>query len=257
MSALSNQNSIQQNPGQILGGPNSEIHYPGQILGGDNSVFNSAGEIFTSLRDRSSDDIIRTSRTFVGPHGVPPKNFAAYGIVAFPQKSTRDSYKRYESICEAYVATLPASNTLSAAPSAQIVTVWPVDDDSLLGQLSGSGRAPCKLAIDRYDLRTSLSALKEAQTQENISLSGNGPYLLAWSPATQKGQNDAIVLILDLSSAFTPAHFEYAFREWRKRIEQNPDIWRRGWVIADLRTEIRYWADKWGTALLSFGHAKE
>jgi hypothetical protein len=100
-------------------------------------------------------------------------------------------------------------------------------------------------------------SLKEARTQENISLSGRGPYLLAWSPATQKGQKDAIVLILDLSSAFTPAHFEDAFREWRSRIEENPNVWRQGWVIADLRTEVRYWADKWGMTILSFGRAKE
>jgi hypothetical protein len=159
------------------------------------------------------------------------------------------------SACEAYIGTLPDSGLLAAPIRDQMVTVWPIDDDNVVAELSG-GNSLCKLAIDRFDLIASLAALKEARMQEDNSLSGVGPYLLAWSPAIHKGKKDALVLVADLSSAQTTAEFESYFREWRTKIEMNPELWRRGWSLADLQVAIRNWADKWGIAVLSIAQAK-
>jgi hypothetical protein len=201
------------------------------------------------------DDIL-ASRIFAGPHGVPPRAFAAYGIVAFPQTRTPDTLKRYEAVCNAYISTLLPPGRLSVPLSEQMVTVWPVDDDDIPRRLP-EDNAACGTAIAHYDLLASLRALREARNKEHIALSGVGPYLLAWAPAAKKGEKDAIVLISDLSSATTPKQFQEYFRAWRHDIEQNSQLWRHGWSIADIRIAIRDWANKWGATILSIGHAAE
>jgi hypothetical protein len=195
------------------------------------------------------------SRAFLGPHDIPPLDFAAYGIVAFSQKSTSSTAARHLSICEAYVATLPPVSNVAVPTNEQMVTVWPVENELLAGNLT-SGRTDCKLAVEHYDLPTALTALWDARNQEGINLSGVGPYLLAWSPSAKKGKKDAIVLIADLSGATTGEQYLDHFRKWREEIEKRPELWRRGWSEVDLKTAIRNWADKWGTMILSVGHAQ-
>lgn len=199
---------------------------------------------------------VRTTRSFFGPHDIPPENFAAYGIVAFPQKATPATVRRHQSICEAFLATLPPVSASSAPISQQMVTVWPIDDAALAERLNKGFEAICKQAIDHYDLSTGLIALKEAQNQEHYSLYGAGPYLLAWAPSSQKGQVGSIVLIADLSGATTQEQYLDYFQSWRRDIEQNPQLWPHGWSEAALLILVRNWADKWGTMILSVGHAK-
>jgi hypothetical protein len=203
------------------------------------------------------DPTIRTTRNFFAPHDIPPLTFAAYGIVAFPQKSNSETLRRYISICEAYVATLPAVSESTAPLDKQMVTVWPLDNASLAARLNEQGEAVCKEAVEHYDLPTALIALREARTQEQKEFSGRGPYLLAWAPSWSKGKRGAIVLIADLSSATTPQQYLSHFQKWRQDIEQNPEVWQRGsFSEANLVTVIRNWADKWGTVILSIGRAE-
>jgi hypothetical protein len=190
------------------------------------------------------------------PHDIPPEDFAAYGIVAFPQKATSSTIRRHISICKAFVATLPSASLAKVPPEQQMVTVWPVDSASISATLAES-EPDCKVAVDRYDLPTALTALKESRTRERTAFSGEGPYLLAWSPASTKGNKDALVLIGDLSDARTHVDFLNRFRAWRDEIEKKPELWRRGWSEPDLITLARRWADKWGTMILSIGRAKD
>jgi hypothetical protein len=201
---------------------------------------------------------IRTTRNFFGPHDIPPVNFAAYGIVAFPQKATSVALRRHVAICEAFMATLPSVSASSASVTEQMVTVWPVDDPTLARRLNSQFESVsvCQEAVAHYDLSTALIALKEAQTQKRKSLAGSGPYLLAWSPSSQKGKKGSIVLIADLSNATTAEQYLNYFQKWRNDIEQNPELWRDGWSEAGLTTVIRDWLDKWGTMILSVGHAE-
>ena len=52
------------------------------------------------------------SRIFAGPNQYPPKEFAAYSIVAFPSRPSLHDRDRYLTICHAYVATLPHASEL-------------------------------------------------------------------------------------------------------------------------------------------------
>jgi hypothetical protein len=171
--------------------------------------------------------VVLPSRAFLPPHDIPPEDFAAYGIVAFPQKATSSTIRRHISICKAFVATLPSTSLAKVPPEQQMVTVWPVDSASISATLSES-EPDCKVAVDRYDLPTALTALKESRTRERTAFSGEGPYLLAWSPASTKGNKDALVLIGDLSDARTHVDFLNRFRAWRDEIEKKPELWRRG-----------------------------
>jgi hypothetical protein len=167
--------------------------------------------------------------------------------------------QRLVSICEAYIATLPPVSESTAPIGEQMVTVWPVENPSLAGRLNAQDDSAslCQEAVEYYDLSTALIALKEARTQEHKALSGEGPYLLAWAPSSQKGKIGSLVLIFDLSEATTTEHYLSYFQKWRDDIEQNPQLWRNGWSESGLTTVIRNWADKWGTMILSVGHAED
>ena len=193
---------------------------------------------------------IKASRLFVAPHDFPPEEYAAYGIVAFPTLSTPETIVRYRLVCQAYWATLPPSSDLDTPISQQMVTVWPVDDPK--SPMLGNNMAQaCNYAIDHYNLTTALIALKEAADADIEALNGVGPYLLAWSPARAFGEKDTIVLALDLSTATTSQNFVEQFQAWREKIEGDPSLWQRGFDPERLRIAIKYWVDRWGTALLS------
>jgi hypothetical protein len=201
---------------------------------------------------------VMPSRAFLGPHDIPPRQFAAYGIVAFPQRSTPQTERRHLSICQAFLASLPDTSEINIPPSDQMVTVWPVDSETVVTELSyGTVGSICQLAVARYHLPSALLALREARTDSSVNLSGDGPYLLAWAPSSEKGKSSAIVLIYDLSNNVTPEQYAASFRAWRNDIERKPELWRHGWSVADLRSAIRNWADRWGSLFLSIGQAKE
>ena len=198
--------------------------------------------------------VVLPSRAFLPPHDIPPEDFAAYGIVAFPQQAISSTIRRHISICEAFVATLPSASLATVPPKQQMVTVWPIDSASVSVTLAT--KPDCKVATEHYDLPTALTALKEARTTQRTFLA-EGPYLLAWAPSSTKGKKDALVLIADLSDARTDVDFLNRFRAWRDEIEKKPEVWGRGgWSELDLRPLIRRWGDKWGTMIFSISRAK-
>ena len=204
------------------------------------------------------DQTLSASGSFVEPHDYPPYEFGAYGIVAFPETWTISTKQRYLWVCEAFVATLPASSSLSRPPEQQMVTVWPIDTPTLARQLSGGTTladriAGCKDAVEHYDLKTALIALQEAGKAKGEVFGGEGPFLLAWSPASSKGKVDALVLVADLSNVPTEDALLERFRRWRQDIELNPDLFRDGWTVDRLRVAIKDWADKWGNIFFSTG----
>lgn len=78
---------------------------------------------------------------------------------------------------------------------------------------------------------------------------GRGPYLLAWAPPSDEGEPGVLVLSFDLSSANAPEHFADSFRRWRHEIEMSPELWQRGWGVAEMRDAIRAWVDHVGTEI--------
>jgi hypothetical protein len=198
------------------------------------------------------------TRIFAGPHQYPPQNFAAYGIVAFAATATKDDRRRYMNICEGYVSTLVAYNAIPAPLNQQMVTVWPVDSDDLA--ISGHvykkpANDACDEAVDHYGLVTAQTAIRDARN-DNATLDGLGPFLLAWSPSLTKGQPGALVLVTDMSNVTTTEEAKQVFVQWGLDIEENPELWEKGWNLTKLKLIIRLWANKYGGQLLQLAGGK-
>jgi outer membrane protein OmpA-like peptidoglycan-associated protein len=194
---------------------------------------------------------ILASRLFAGPTQYPPNDFAAYGILVFKTRATSDDTSRYEMICNAYVAGLLHVTDVKVPLKQQMVTVWPIESDSQAFRVNKMPRESlCSVAVRSYGLPTSLEAIGSAR-RSSVRFDDTGPFLLAWSPSETKGQPDALVLVSDLSDVTTSEQAKQIFFDWFSKIQQNPELWRRGWDIAKLKVQIRLWADKYGEKLLN------
>jgi tetratricopeptide (TPR) repeat protein len=197
------------------------------------------------------------SRVFAGPHQYPPKDFPAYGIMAFRTRATPDDRSRYLMLCEAFLAVLPHESELALGPSQQMVTVWPIETDYIAAILNlGPRNLTCPTAVDNYNLALAIEAINDAG-QAGVGVTGRGPFLLAWSPSTEKGKRDALVLVADLSSVTTNDEAKLRLLRWRTDILLEPNIWKNGWDVESLRVRLREWADEFGPQILSvFGGKK-
>lgn len=193
---------------------------------------------------------VLASRVFSGPSQHPPSDFAAYGILAFRSlPSSSHDRDRYIAICLAYVNALAHTSQLSVAPKEQMVTVWPIDADATADVLNmtkvGDRETACDLAVDHYGLIAAQKDLKAARAA-GFKADGIGPYLLAWAPTSVYGKKSAIVLNVDFSNVTTYAVALSKMQRWAERIEDNPEVWRRGWNINDLISSTRDWLDENG-----------
>ena len=79
------------------------------------------------------------SRQFMAARDIPPRDVAAYGVVALTAKPTTASRGRLLRLCQAYLASLPPRESLrNVPPSRQMVTIWPVENPRAI--LSGHER---------------------------------------------------------------------------------------------------------------------
>ncbi len=194
---------------------------------------------------------IRASRLFAGPGQFPPEAFAAYGIVAFRARASSAERDRYLMLCEAYVAALPRRDELDLPDEEQMVTVWPIADDATAAALNEArGPGSCATAVDRYGLAAALQAIRDAG-DERVGRDRRGPFLLAWSPSSDKGKPDALMLVADLTDVTTYPQAEAFFVLWRDDIEANPEYWDDGWDVDRLRLAIRLWVDRYGSQIFT------
>lgn len=194
---------------------------------------------------------VRAARIFAGPQQYPPNAFAAYGILAFPSRAAAADKARHVMLCEAYVAALPHTNELSMPIDKQMVTVWPVNADKIADDLNAeAGSGVCERAIRNYHLPVALQAIREAGP-DHFDRAARGPFLLAWSPASTKGDPTAPVLMADLSDVTTYEQARAIFVLWRTDIEANPEYWEDGWSLEQLRLSIRLWVDRVGPQIFS------
>jgi hypothetical protein len=197
--------------------------------------------------------VVTASRIFAGPNQYPPMEFAAYGILAFRSRPSPYDRDRHLLFCNAYVATLPHESELEVPRSKQMVTVWPVNSDEYsnrLNQLVDRSRDICQIAVDHYGLVIAQQTLRDAElTGENVTASG--PFLLAWSPATDKGREGALFLVSDLSNITTYEQARERLGAWSRDIERDPTLWIKGWNREGLRIAIRDWVDKYGARSLA------
>lgn len=205
---------------------------------------------------RRSAAAIRASGLFTGPGRYPPREFAAYGILAFPSGPTAGSMDRYLTICQGYIAAIPAAASLTQTGvelDRQMVTVWPLQEAGMADELNASRVSgdQCPAIVASIDIVTSMQAIRAASASLGEShFNGPGPFLIGWSPGESMGRADAPVLLEDLSNVINDTQAILIFDEWKRRIERSPELWDNGWSLERLRLTLRLLADKYGTAIL-------
>lgn len=173
------------------------------------------------------------SRLFAAHGEYDPWDFAAYGILAFQSEVDGDSRDRYRLFCEAFLTTFVTATRVESAGtplSEQMVTIWPLLDSDLayyLNSHTGAGLElvpDCTEIVDAIDLQRSHDALGATRT----SLTGRGPYLLAWAPGCAFDKTDNVLLV-DLSRVDTLDEASAEFIFWRDEIQKDPELWSQGW----------------------------
>ncbi len=204
----------------------------------------------------------RASRAFAGPGAEFQESVAVYGILAFQSRATTASRAKYIAICEAYIAAFPSVSELEehGLPlDEQMVTVWPLDQDTLAGDLNeeleervmNGVQSRCDEIVDHIDLVQSLGAIHWAQRAcDGVRLSGDGPYLLAWS-VPQREEDGCAGLRMDFSNVTHTDHATRRFRYWREQIQERPELWRNGWSWARARFLVEEAADLVGPGVLA------
>lgn len=197
----------------------------------------------------------------------PPRDFAAYGILAFKAHSNNspESQQRFYNFCRAYltlthaqnlkhVSTLTHKSEIIEIPtSEQMATVWPVINDRIASDLNArnfrNADEICSVAIKNYDFIMSQQAIKQARAA-GAKLDGKGPFLLAWSPSYKKGQTDAIILYRDLSDTYLKEQAQEDLDRWAINIEEDPAFWKNGFTIEGMRIKFQKLLDSAGKPLI-------
>jgi hypothetical protein len=200
---------------------------------------------------------VRASRVFAGPSQYPPASFKAYGILAFPTRATPADQKRHVMFCNEYEADLPHVSEVPIPPSQQMVTVWPLETSDQAERLNRTPRDPrgCEYAVEHYGLVVALEAMNQAELTDEEKAEG-GPFLLAWSPAAEKGKKPALVLKVDMSQITEAKDAKSLFIKWRADIERDPRTWDKGWNVELVREKLRYWLNDYGPKIFSLVSVK-
>jgi hypothetical protein len=200
---------------------------------------------------RRMGDTIVTARLLMRSADIPPRGVGGYGIVALTALPTSESRDRLTRVCEAYTHALPRQRSLPRTIRLrdQMLTVWPIDDPD-----APPARADdCAYLTSHYDLFGGQAAIRDAARQ-GLSLSGRGPYLIAWSPSENRGVPDKIVLVYDLSGYSSQASFDAVFSIWQNAIIANPALWRNGVAPSQKRLIFRDFVDDTSEAFLTALH---
>lgn len=201
-------------------------------------------------------DLPEATRIFANDKDYPPKDFAAYAIIAFKSGADSSTLSRHLMICEAYVRAIPPSRESSVSTQNQLVTVWPLANRVLADDVHKKETVAekCKTAVDGYGHVQSLRALRHARLIDKAAheqvVNNRGPFLLAWSPGGSKGQNNALLLRMDLSDVDLDYQARHRFEFWVQRIEGGQELWGDGWQTVPLRQRIGEAADRFGVHVL-------
>ena len=201
----------------------------------------------------SSADLV-PARAYLKNTEIPPKGAGAYGLVALHARPTSATAARLMLACTAFVSSLERQADLpsSVAVGDQMLTIWPLDDPSAPEAKADK----CQFLLEHYDIYSADAAMKDAAKQK-ADFRGRGPFLIGWSPSDTRGKPDKLVLVIDMSAYTTQADFEHAFRQWKDKIVQDPQLWRQGWSLENLRLVIRDFADRYGHDILFAAHLSD
>ena len=101
--------------------------------------------------------------------------------------------------------------------------------------------------IRDINLPLSKNSIKIAESQMERKLTGDGPFLLAWSPAQDIDNEDALVLFLDFSHVKNLKQATRMFNFWIDDIENDSELWYSGWSLERFRLKVMLAVDKFGS----------
>lgn len=210
---------------------------------------------------RALPTIVSATRGFSGPTQFPPHEFSAYGILAFKRRASSFDRDRYLMICEAYLGALPHTAEIGRPPANQMVTIWPIETDSVADRLNDLDREDtCEDAVRHYGLVQAQNAIRILEQYSaalgSFDLSARGPLLIAWAPTQKILEEGSAALVVDLSEADTYEDVVLWMDRWREKIQDNEEMWDGGFEEAakwdQLVGILRDFFDENGT-LVRFG----
>jgi hypothetical protein len=201
--------------------------------------------VVTDTGPMAADGPKDAARIFAGPGQVSPASYSGYGVFAIRSDMPASERDRLVMLCDAFVAALPA--TQAAGETAQMVTFWPVASAAHAEELNaGSGARRCENAVEHYGSAAGQEAISDSERTGWI-LDNQGPYLLAWSPPTDKEESGASVLLVDLSNVEEPENARKILRHWSEDVENNNMLWgNASWDPVELSRVINDWQGEFG-----------
>jgi hypothetical protein len=179
-------------------------------------------------------------------HGqAPPAGYGAYGYVVFTARPDASNLPLYRAICQEYENSLePVTEFSDVTPSHLMVTFW-------LSETSPATMS-CDALIAGYDFA------RATQISRTIGkLSVRGPLLVAWRDPFKFGSADAAdALVVDMSDFTSQGDISEAFRVWRDRISQDPEVWNQGFNLALVRVALRSFLNTYGQQVVAIIRGK-
>ena len=186
------------------------------------------------------------------------ERFAAVAMIAFPQvPASAQETNRYQRICEAYLTILPDAIVMDRFdPDArQMVTIWPRKDIanpiSVDVTMPTAAQAECNRAIRNYAYPVATAWLARVPKRAGLDRTRPGPFLVAWAPSSEIGNEKSALLIFDLSDFERTSAIQKAFRIWKAEIENDPKLWNKGWNITRWKAHTAAKLDRYGTQISS------
>lgn len=223
---------------------------PPQIFGGRAEYYASA-----DFRERYNkySKLFYATRLFIKSEEFPPTAFNGYGMLVITTKPDSSEIGRFINICKAFLQVLESEHTFKAPAEMQMVTTWPLIDAELADNLNittgwlavNNIEDKCKSALENYDFTEAAQVAKDARMTGFVE-DGPGPYLIAWSPSSKKGESDAVVLTANLSNVSDLATAKNYLGRWEVDIENNQELFEEGFNFAKLKKKIAEMLDKHG-----------
>jgi len=187
----------------------------------------------TGQETRALPNVVSATRGFSGPSQFPPQEFSAYGILAFKRRASSFDRDRHLMICEAYLSALPHTSEIDVAAANQMVTIWPIETDSMAERLNDRDRRDvCEDAVEHYGLVQAQNAIRILErysgTPGAYDLDSKGPFLIAWAPTEKILEQGSAALLVDLSEADTYEDMVVWMERWREKIQDNQEMWSAG-----------------------------
>jgi hypothetical protein len=174
---------------------------------------------------------IEARRVISGSTQHDAQGFDVYGVVAFPEAPTSATYPRYAMICEAFMQGLSPVDDAATGASNIALTVWPVIQDTTDESIGFRLQEACDNATNLYDASYSREVISSAN-RSGQSVSGKGPFLIAWSPGGRLPSGAPNLAFLDMSWIEEPDDAAAYMREWRRLVVTSParwgDVWNSG-----------------------------